>query len=121
MLAGAAAKQAATAARLEAVKARLPQPEVPTEPAPSRLQEPAGDSNAADDGADEAEAGPGVTAAVPALNLQQLATAQEVFLTPEQRRTLAEAQSAQEAAESAVNDAQTSAAAAGNTHAKFVS
>jgi hypothetical protein len=116
-LADAKSDQAATSSRLEAVKARLPQPAPPpaippAQQAPSNRAStddaPAGED---DDNEQQHRAGP----VVPALKLQQLvARSQEVVLTPEQRRSLNEAQAAAEAAEATFDAAQAAATAAGN-------
>jgi len=114
-LTSAEAAQAAARSRLEAVKARLPQP-APPPAVPSKQQEqgstPDPDETAGSferDEDDAGEAGKTGTAAVPPLDLQQLVAAEphEVVLSPEQRRALTEAQAALGAA-----DAECSAARA---------
>lgn len=116
-LADAKSDQAAASSRLTAVKARLPQ-QAPPPAIPPAQQAPSNrastDDAAAgedDDSEQQHRAGP----VVPALKLQQLvAESQEVVLTPEQRRSLNEAQAAAEAAEATLSAAQAAATAAGD-------
>lgn len=118
-LADAEAAKEAASGRLQAVKARLPQPP-PAPVTPPAQQEPTSTDDAAaealaEDKQDSEHAGPhagtGATA-VPPLNLQQLQP-QEVTLTPEQRRSLNDATAGLEVAEAQHKLAQEAATAAG--------
>lgn len=120
-LTSAEAAQAAARSCLEAVKARLPQP-APPPAVPAQQQEqgstPDPDATAGSFEGDEEAAGDEGktgTAAVPPLDLQQLVAAQphEVVLSPEQRRALAEAQAALEAADAECSAARAAASSKG--------
>lgn len=118
-LADAEAAKEAASARLQAVKARLPQPPPvpvtpPTQQGPASTDDAAAETPAEDQQDSEQQGthvGSGV-AAVPPLNLQQL-QAHEVTLTPEQRRSLNEATAGLETAEAQHKLAQEAATAAG--------
>lgn len=115
-LSGAESAQAAASSRLQAVKARLPQPAPP----PAQQDAAATGSDNADDSTSAGEeddfaqpkGAAGGGAVVPPLGLQQLPP-EEVTLSPEQRRALNEAQAALEAADNELKSAKASACAAG--------
>lgn len=117
-LSGAESAQAAASSRLQAVKARLPQPAPP----PAQQDAAASGSNNADGstsagGEDDFAqpkgfAGGAGCAVVPTLKLQQLPP-EEVTLSPEQRRALNEAQAGVEAADNELKSTKASASAAG--------
>lgn len=123
-LAAATSAQASASSHLQVVKARLPQPPPPPPPPPPPA-EPQLDGDAADDDGGDGAEGQGAlgigsggisaaSGAVPPLNLQQLAAAtQEVTLSPEQRRSLSEAQAGLESAEAQLQAAEAAVTAAG--------
>lgn len=103
-LADAESAQTAATSRLQAVKARLPQPAT----APAVQQDTGTDAVAADEDPDLQEGG----VPVPKLPLAHI-EAQEVVLSPEQRRALTEAQAGLEAANNKLSAAKTAASSAG--------
>lgn len=118
-LADAESAQSAASSRMEAVKARLPQPAPPPAPQHGSGTVP-GDDAGGGAGEDEDDLPGAGAAVVPPLKLHQVsAEAQELTLSPELRRALTDAQAGLEAADNELKAAKAAVAAAGASVAWF--